>query len=182
MPITHRSLLARRWAGALLAVAVLASPLAATPAGVAVLRTAAWSPGDTVREGAGEFEVFVCAASLRRDHPTAGLVGVGDRHGMFLQGAERALRLLALKGVPVAKIARGGDFAADPDEIFLNASGLSEADAASLLKKCLERHGAPPAAANPARPTAVELAAIRAHLRPFRDAFAVASAPHLASR
>jgi hypothetical protein len=36
---------------------------------------------------------------------------VGDRHGLFVQGAERALRLLALKGVPVAKLATGGDLA-----------------------------------------------------------------------
>lgn len=175
------SLLRRRLA-ALLGAALLASSLAAAPAGVAVLRTAAWSPGDTVREGAGEFEVFVCAANLKRANDTTGLVGVGDRHGLFLSGAERALRHLALKGVPVAKIARGGDFAADPEELFLNASGLAEADAAALLKKCLERHGAPPAAANPARPTAAELTAIREHLKPFRAAFAVATAPQLASR
>jgi len=182
MPITPRSPYASRWVGVLLAAAALAGPLTATPAGVAVVRSAAWSPGDTVREGAGEFEVFVCAAALRRDHPTAGLVGVGDRHGMFLQGAERALHLLALKGVPVAKIARGGDLAADPDEIFINATGLAEADASALLKKCLERHGAPPAAHDPSHPTASELAAIRAHLRPFRAAFALATAPQVAVR
>ena len=159
-----------------------ACPLAATPAGVAVLRAAAWSPGDVVREGAGEFEVLLCAARLQHEHGTAGIVGVGDRHGLFLEGSERALHLLALRGVPVAKLTLGGDLAADPQGLFIDASGLSETTASALLTRCLERHGAPPSAADPEHPTARELAKIRAHLQPFREAFAAAALPRLAAQ
>jgi hypothetical protein len=152
------------------------------PAGVAVLRAASWSPGDEVREGAGEFEVLLCAAQLQQQHGAAGIIGVGDRHGMFAPGAERALRLLARNGIPVVKLARGGDLASDPEQLFLDAHGLSAAEASTVLTRCLERHGAPPAAVNPERPTPQELAAIRAHLQPFREALALAAAPQLVSR
>lgn len=156
--------------------------LHASPAGVAVLRTAPWSPNDVVREGAGEFEVMLCAARLQQAHRAAGIVGIGNRHGLFLHGAERALRFVALRGVPVAKLTSGGDYAGDPDGIFLDASSLSETEAAALLQRCLERHGGPPAAANPEQPTPRELAAVRAHLQPFREAFAHARAPRLAAK
>ena len=180
MPITHSPSALRRWLGGLTLATALASPLSAASPGVAVLKSAAWSPGDTVREGAGEFEVLVCAARLQKNHALAGVVGIGNRHGLFLHGAERALRRLALSGVPVAKLATGGDLAPDPDAIFLDATGLSELQATALLKQCLERHGAPPVAANPANPTARDLAAVRTHLLPFREAFALAGAVRVA--
>jgi hypothetical protein len=179
MPITRPTPRLRRLLGACL---LLTAPLAAAPAGVAVLRAAPWSPGDDARAGAGELEVFLVAARLQREHRVAGLVGVGDRHGMFLAGAESALRLLACRGLPVAKLARGSDLAPDPERIFLDATGLAEAEAAALLARCLEKHGPPPVAANPEAPTAREVAAIRAHLRPFHEAFALAAAPRLAAR
>ena len=182
MPITLTADSVRRVISRLMLACLTAGPLAATPAGVAVLRAAAWSPGDTVREGAGEFEVLMCAAQLQHEHPTAGIVGVGDRHGLFLDGSERALRLLALRGMPIAKLALGGDLAADPEGLFINATGLSEATASALLARCLERLGAPPAVADPEHPTAGELAAIREHLKPFREAFALAATPMLAVR
>jgi hypothetical protein len=172
----------RRWFGALGLLVTAASPLVGTPAGVAVLRSASWSPGDSTREGAGEFEVLICAAKLQREHRFAGIVGIGNRHGMFLDRAERALRHLALRGFPVAKVAPDGDLAADPEQLFLDATGLGEHEAAGILARCLERHGAPPSAANPEHPTEKELAAIRAHLQPFREAFALATAPRLAAR
>ncbi|MEO5958093.1 MAG: hypothetical protein ABIR80_03170 [Opitutaceae bacterium] len=160
---------------------LIASTLTATPAGVAVLRAAPWSPGDAAREGAGEFEVLMCGARLQLQHRAAGIIGVGDRHGLFTLGAERALRQLALRGLPVVKLSRDGDVVADPEELFLDARGLSEAEASAVLRRCLERHGASPAAVNPERPTAKDFAAIRAHLQPFREAFALAVSPDVAA-
>lgn len=182
MPFTRPTLPSRRLLGVIGWVVALATPLLAHSAGVEVLRAAAWSPGDAVREGAIEFEVLMCAARLQHAHRSAGIVGVGDRHGLFVNGAERALRLLALRGIPVAKLARGGEVAADPEQLFLDGSGLTEREASDLLLRCLERHGTPPAAANPESPSAKELAAIRAHLQPFREAFALAAAPRLAAK
>jgi hypothetical protein len=51
-----------------------------------------------------------------------------------------------------------------------------------VLGRCLQTHGAPPAAADPENPTARELAAIRAHLQPFQAALALASAGAVAVR
>lgn len=183
MPIALLPQSLRRFVGVLGLLAMVPGTLTATPAaGVAVLRAASWSPNDAVRDGAGEFEVLMCAAVLQRENRTAGIVGIGDRHGLFVTGAERALRLLALRGVPVAKVARSGQVAADPEELFLDASGLNETEATVVLRRCLEKHGAPPMAVNPELPTKREIAAIRTHLLPFREAFALATAPRMASK
>jgi hypothetical protein len=84
--------------------------------------------------------------------------------------------------MPVVKLTTGGDLASDPAGLFINAHGLRSEEASALLSRCLARHGAPPAAANPASPTAGELAAIRKHLRPFHHAFVLAQAPTVATR
>lgn len=165
-----------------LGFAAFAASAMAAGAGVAIVRAAAWSPGDAARDGAIEFEVLMSAARLQHAHRSAGIVGVGDRRGLFVAGAERALRLLALRGLPVAKLSRDGDVAADPDQLFLNATGVSETEASAILAHCLDRHGPPPPAADVERPTERELKAIRAHLQPFRDALALAAAPRVAQR
>ncbi len=178
-----RSTAVLAWMGCGLAAAVLSPCARAEPPGlqVAVLRAAAWSPGDPVREGAGEFEVLCRVASLKRAHPNVGLLAVGDRHGLLTRGAENALRFAALQGVPVARLAPGGDVARDPDDLFLDCGHLTESEAATVLERCLSRHGSAPAAANPDSPTHGELAAIRAYLAPFRAALALAGAPRLTS-
>ena len=163
-------------------LAFAASARAEPGAGVAVLHAAPWSQGDELREGAGEFEVLLQAARLQQSHRIIGIVGVGDRHGLFNHGAERALRLLVLRGTPVVKLARGSDLAPDPDRLFIDARELAEGAATAILQRCLERHGPIPSAADPEHPTQRELTAIRAHLRPFQEAFARAAAPQPAVR
>jgi hypothetical protein len=169
--------------GLLLGLAILCPLYAATAraeaGGIAVVRAAPWSPGDEVREGAGEFEVLFRVASIQNNHQAIGVLGIGDRHGSFPAGAERALRFLAMKGVPVARIALGGDSGLDPEGLFLDAGRLSESEATAVLGRCLERFGPAPAVADPEHPTSRELAATRKYLRPFRQAFAVATAPRL---
>ena len=156
---------------------------AAAPAiGIAVLHAAPWSPNAAAREGAGEFEVLLCVAQLQREHAVAGLVSVGDRNGVRQCGGETALRRAALSGLPVVKLAPQGEVAVTPDAIFIDGGALNAEHARRWLKTCLERFGAPPAAADPERPTPRELGAIRAHLRSFQDAFASASRPLVAAR
>jgi hypothetical protein len=171
------------WIGCGLTVASL-NPFAHAQAPgnqVAILRAAPWSPGDPVREGAGELEVLCQVASLQKVHCSVGLIAVGDRNGLFTHGAENALRFAALQGVPVARMAPGGEVARDPDDLFLDCGRLSESAAAAVLARCLNRHGSPPAAANPDHPTPGELAAIRKYLVPFREALEIAGAPQLTS-
>jgi hypothetical protein len=180
---TFRLAAVSSWIGLGLAAASVQPMACAADANnrVAVLRAAPWSPGDPVREGAGELEVLCQVASLRKTHRPVGVVAVGDRHGLFAHGAENALRFVALQGVPVARLAPGGEVARDPDDLFLDGGHLTESEAAAVLERCLNRHGSPPMAANPDRPTPGELAAIRRYLVPFREAIDLASAPRLTS-
>lgn len=136
--------------------------------GVARLHSAAWIPGDDVRDGAGEFAVFLQSAHLQRQHRAAGLVVVGDRNGMLRSGGERALRMVVYTGLAIVKLAPGGVVAQGEAEVFLTAENLAPDQAEAVLRACLARYGAPPAAAAPERPTAAEIAAIRTHLRPFQ--------------
>lgn len=157
-------------AGSLLSVAPLRA--AAPSVGVAVLPSLPHSPVDSVSDGAGEFEVLLSMARLQRDHRTAGLVSIGDHNGIRSSGGERALRRAVLTGVAVVKVAPLGEVAADPEELFVDAHRLTADQAGKVLRQCLERFGAPPAVADPDRPTKRELAAIRSHLRRFQAAFA----------
>jgi hypothetical protein len=150
--------------------------------GIAVLHAAGWSPGDAAREGAGEFEVLLRVAQLQRVHRVTGVISVGDRHGMRPCGGEQALSRFALTGIPVVKLARGGEVASTPDDLFLDGGSLNEEAAKAALLRCLERFGAPPSAADPENPTKQELARIRSHLSRFRQVFEIASAPRLATR
>jgi hypothetical protein len=154
----------------------------ADPSAVGVIRSAPWSPGDASRDGAGEFSVLMQVAQLQRTSTRAGLLGVGAPRGVFAPGMERALRFAVLSGVAVVKLARDGDVAACPDELFVDGGGISEIDAQRLLAGALERHGPPPRAANPTQPTAGELAKIRSHVARLQQHFKAAQPTLLASR
>ncbi len=169
-------------AAALVAAAVLSPVRGETPAAVGVIRNAAWSPGDVAREGAGEFAVLLQVAQLRQAPGSAGLLGVGAPRGVFAPGTERALRFAVMSGVAVVKLAPGGDVAACPDKVFIDAGLLGEAEAQRVLADALERHGAMPRAANPAQPTPRELAATSAHVQRLQDHFNAAQPVLVASR
>src|SRR5215212_11936023 len=120
MPIAQPS---RSRTGVFIATALLAAGLqlpvhGAPPAAVGVIRDVPWSPGDSSREGAGEFCVLMQLARLQKSSSRAGLLGVGATHGVFTPGTERALRFAVLTGVPVVKLADDADVAACPDELF----------------------------------------------------------------
>jgi hypothetical protein len=119
---------------------------------------------------------------LRREHSAAGLVSIGDHNGVRPAGGELALRHAALSGVPVAKLARGGSVAPDPDALFLDGGTLDANRVARVLTHCLELHGPSPVAIDPEHPTAAELAAIRAHLLKFQEAIVAESRSLLAAR
>ncbi len=178
MPITRRS---RARTGVSVAAVLLAALLqlsvrGASPVAVGVIRNAPWSPGDVSREGAGEFSVLLQVAQLKQQGGQAGLLGVGAPRGVFAPGTERALRFAVLNGVAVVKLADRGDVAPCPDELFIDAGGLSEADAQRILTAALSAVGAPPRAANPAHPTDKEVTAIRSHVRRLQQHFTLAGA------
>ena len=146
-------------------------------AAVGIVRSVAWSPGDAQRDGACEFEIFLTVAQLQQNHRHVGLVGVGNHNGRLSLQAELALDNVALRGIAVAKVAPSGGCVAHSDEaLFVDAGTLSENAACSLLQKCIERFGPPPAAINPSYPTTTELKSIRRHLQRYQEAFITAAA------
>ena len=139
--------------------------------GIALVRSTRWSPNDAERDGASEFEILLSVARLLESHPLAGVIGVGNRNGAFLPAAERALERAASMGLPVVKLAAQGSLPVNPDNLFIEAGSLSSDEARSVLAECLVTLGALPPAADILRPTAKELAAIRAKLTRYQLAF-----------
>lgn len=156
----------------LLAEASEARAATGTTPAVAVVRCAAWVPGDIAREGAAEMLVLLEIARVRHQSEQAGLVAVGDRRGVFPSGAEDALHQAVLRGVPVVKLARGGPVLAAPHGLFLDGGSLSEEEAARVLCRCLELYGKLPAATPQ----------LRERLRQFQNEFTLAASARLAVR
>ena len=155
----------------LLLVGVTALRSRAAEPAVAVLYGSVWSPGDAAREGAAEFEVLMCVAKVQHQSPIVGLVSVGHRRGSFPPAAENALERVAHMGVPVVRLAQNGSLPSHPGDAFIEAGSLSPSDAKRLLAECLARYGALPVAADPAKPTKKESAALQTKLALFQTQF-----------
>lgn len=139
---------------------------------VAVLHSPAWSPDDAERDGASEFEVMMCTARVLRESGLGGVVGVGNRHGLFLPAAEQALHRAALMGVPIVKLSSGSEApSAATGSLFIRAGDMAPNEARNVLASCLLRYGALPPVRDPAKPTARELTAIRTHLSLYQAIF-----------
>lgn len=161
----------------------VASAVSAAEPSVTVLYDAPWSPGDRVRDGAAEMMVLMCAAGLQQRGQPAGIVGVGNCHGLFQPGTEAALSRVVCMGLPVVRAARDGIAPANDYDLFIDAGRLSAAEAKQLLAACLKRYGAPAAMADAFHPTKKELAALRAKLATYQLAFnAAASGTRVAVR
>ena len=154
---------------------------AAAPA-VGEFHDVASMPGDHSRAGATEMTILMRVAQLRQGHPLAGLVCVGNRDGAFHAATEDALTRVALMGVPVVKLAQSDPMPVNPDDMFVEAGVMEPVVAKRLLAECLERYGAPPAAADPDHPTTRELAATRTRLALYQSVFSAAGTSPVAIR
>lgn len=163
-----------------LAALLPAAAIAADQAEVRVIRAPAWSQGDAVREGAGEFLVLMDIARLANHPARAGLVGVGDRRGLFGPGAEQAMHQVTMRGVPVVKLAPNGRVLPAPHGLFIDGSGLSEQEACALLERCIAAHGALPVVGERAEET--QLAELRERLKIYQNEFTLAAVTRLAVR
>jgi hypothetical protein len=171
MPLFHRLTAAACVLAGASGALPRAAATGAAPPGVAVFYETPALPGDPARDGAAEFSVLLCVAQLRQHHPVAGLVCVGNHYTDLQFRTERTLGRVALMGVPVVKVAWQGHLPANPELIFVAARALTPAAAEGLLAECLTRYGAPPAARDPAHPTASELAALRAQVARYQRIF-----------
>jgi len=139
--------------------------------GIAVLKSARWSPNDAERDGASEFEVFLCVGRLLDGHALAGVVGIGNRNGAFLPAAEQALARAVAMGLPVVKVSVSGALETNSENLFIEAGALSADEARATLAECLVTLGALPPARNPLAPSRAELQAIHAKLDRYQRIF-----------
>jgi len=139
--------------------------------GIAVLKSARWSPNDAERDGASEFEVFLCVGRLLDAHALAGVVGIGNRNGAFLPAAEQALSRAVAMGLPVVKVSLSGVLETNSENFFIEAGALTADEARAALAECLVTLGALPPARNPLAPSATELQAIHAKLLRYQRIF-----------
>lgn len=147
---------------------------------VQVIRAPAWSQGDAVREGAEEFLILMEVARITHSPVQGGLVGVGDRRGLFGPGAEQALHAAALHGVPVVKLAPNGRVLPAPHGLFLDGGTLTEQEACVVLARCLARHGALPGV--DVRADDTQLAGLRARLQLYQNELTLAAGTRVAAR
>lgn len=136
---------------------------------------------DAAREGAAELVALMEIARVQAQPVKGGLVGVGNRRGLFSCETEEALRQAVLAGIPVVKLAPRGEVLPAPHGLFLDGGNLSEADACRVLALCLTKFGALPKAHSP-EPSPKELAAIQQHLRAFQQQLTLATRTRLAAR
>jgi hypothetical protein len=151
---------------------------------VAVIEDAAWSPGDASRDGAAEMGVLLKLAQLQHAHEAVGLIGVGDRRGVFQEGTQRALEFAIQRGVPVVRLARESVGAAlnREDGWFIDGGSLSANAAAAILNECLSRYGALPKLSSLQQPSPSELRAFRAKLHLFQAEFSARQPAMVAMR
>lgn len=108
-------------------------------------------------------------------HPLAGFVVEGlAPYGRLTSAVRtRVMRRAAFSGLPVVLVGRGNaeGFVPPPPAPFIGGRNLTATKARLLLMACLMKLGSTPAAADPDRPTASEVAAVQEKIRAFQDVF-----------
>lgn len=142
---------------------------------IVVLRSDTWSPTDPVRDGAREFKVLLTVAKLIRQSPLAGVIGITSHSGLLLPESAQALTRSVLMGVPVVTVSTAGQANTGPNNLFIDAGRLNEAQARTVLSQCMLRYGAFQPSANPASPTPAELATLRQQVKQYQASFDAAN-------
>jgi len=151
-------------------LAIVSTAFGAAP--VALVEDAPWSPDDAPRDGAAELGVLLKVAQLRKSHPVIGLVGVGDRRGIFQDGTQRGLEFAVRQGIPVVRLARGVRFCPPAqNDLFIDGGALTPDAAVELLGECLDRYGALPASESPHSPTPGQARELREKMTLYQAAF-----------
>ena len=182
LPVLYRGIMLRRLFCLVFAVVLFWTAAWAAPR-VAVIEDAPWSPNDVSRDGAAELDVMLRVAQLQHENQTVGVVGVGDKRGLFQDGTRRGLEMAVQHGVPVVRLARGMQACLNGvDDLFINGGMLSPEAASALLAECLARHGALPEIHAAAKPNSREMAALRRKLQLYQAEFSARQPKLLASR
>lgn len=170
------------------AAMLVAGAIAQAEPRVTVIEDAPWSPNDPSRDGAAEFRVMLHIAKLQAGSSVVGIVGVGDKRGVFQEGTRRGLEMAVQHGVPVVRLARGvrtylKNVDRNPDDLFIDGGLLTPEAAQTLLVECLARHGAlPRVRATDTAVSASELTALRQKLQLYQAEFTAHQPEMIASR
>jgi hypothetical protein len=141
---------------------------------VFVIKGARWSIVDESRSSDQAVDVLAQLDKALRDEPLTGIAAEGNQSGSFVPGYDSAFNLAAASGIPVVKTSRGnttGYIEANPNNLVIEGSNLTSTKARMLLMACLMRFGALPPAADPKKPTAAELTAIKTKLAQYQAVF-----------
>jgi hypothetical protein len=142
---------------------------------VTVVKHARYLNDDASLDPTGEVETLSRIERNLRDFPLAGFVGEGAApYGNLSKVVEAALVRAVFSGMPVVLAGRGnpgGPVPPRPGSLFITGSDLTSTKARLLLMACLLRFGSLPPAADPAAPTAAELAAARDAIARYQAVF-----------
>jgi hypothetical protein len=142
---------------------------------VTIVKHARYLPEDASGDPAAEVDILARIDRNLREAPLAGFVAEGSAPFASMSNAvEAALRRATLSGMPVVKVGRGNaEGIVDPARARLAIAGsnLTATKARLLLMACLMRFGSLPSAADPARPTPSEVAAVQARLAQYQAVF-----------
>ena len=142
---------------------------------MSIYKSSRYLPGDASTDAEAEVDILARMAHNLKTVPLAGFVGEGAApFGGLTRSMDAALERAAFSGMPVVKVGRGnaeGMVPVNPGAVFISGSNLTATKARLLLMACLLKLGALPPAADPARPSAAERAAVQAKVAQYQAIF-----------
>jgi L-asparaginase len=141
---------------------------------VTLVKGARWSALDNTDSPEREVDILARLEEDLRSEPLSGMIAEGTHGGSFVRPAEAALKLVVMHGIPVVKVNRGGTtgYMRPSDEnLMIEGSNLTATKARLLLMACLMKFGTLPPAADPAKPTPAEIAAVKDKLKLYQAVF-----------
>ena len=141
---------------------------------VTLVKGARWSALDNSDSPEGEVDILARLEADLANEPLSGMIAEGTQGGSFVRPAEAALKLVVLHGLPVVKVNRGGTTGyvrPIADNCMIEGQNLTATKARLLLMACLMKFGSLPPAADPAKPTAAEISAIKEKLKLYQAVF-----------
>lgn len=142
---------------------------------VTVLKHARYLPVDGSGLPDTEVDIAARVAQHLERFPLAGFVAEGSApFGAMSNAVDAALRLAVFSGMPVVRVGRGnaeGIVDARRDPLGIGGSNLTATKARLLLMASMMKLGGLPPAADPARPTDSEFAAVKAKIARYQEIF-----------